>query len=77
MSTGNADDATPADDVRAGALPVGHSKCERVTVRVREPTLSALEELVEADHFASVSSALRAGAYDVVEAHSDDQEGRR
>lgn len=68
-------DATPDENLRPGALPTGIDRCERVTLRVPPTTLEALEDLVEADEFASVSSAFRAGAYQIVENH--DEEGNQ
>lgn len=62
---------TSDDQLRDGALPVGHDRCERVTLRVPPQTIDALEDLVDADEFDSVSSAFRAGAYEIVEEHDE------
>lgn len=69
MSTG---DATPDDDLRPGALPIEADRCVRVTLRVPKPTMRVIDRLVENDVFVDHSSALRAGAYEIVKEHDDE-----
>lgn len=62
-----AETPTSSNGLRPGALPVDHDENVRVTVRVPTETLRKIDHLVEEGVYRDQSSALRAGAYEIVE----------